>query len=268
MNFAESLRGLLRRWYIVIPGLLIVASIALGVWFAVPAGYSRSATQLLIPGETSIPEGGNPYLYLGGLSPAADVLVRAIGSENVLNGVVEGRPGTEVEISSAGTGSPIILIEVTASNDATAKDVLTTLVDQTAAILDEIQDVENIPESNRMTVIPVTVDEQGEEEPRSRLLAAAGVGVIGTVVTLLIASFVDGHRRRRDEGYGAAPSEWTDADPGTLDDADPVGSVPTVVTNAARPGGSPTGYPRTDQLPADSTEAEYIPTAPRPRTRW
>lgn len=202
MKFADTVRGLLRRWYILFPGLLIAGSIALGAWFAIPPGYSRSATQLLVPGDSSIPEGGNPYLFLGGLAPAADVLVRAIGSENALNDVAEEYPGIDVEIwRDTTTSGPIILISVTAKTDAAAENVLTMLLEKTATVLDEFQAVEAIPDANRMTVVPVTVDEQSTEESRSRLLVAAGIGIVGTVLTLLIASLAGGSsasRRQRD----------------------------------------------------------------------
>ncbi|MET0828487.1 MAG: hypothetical protein ABWY26_03120 [Microbacterium sp.] len=259
MNFAESLRGLLRRWYIVLPGLLLVASIAVGVWFAVPTGYNRSATQLMIPGQNSIPEGANPYLFLGGLAPAADVLVRAIGSENVLNDVVKGRPGTEIEVTTAGTAGPIILIEVTASNDAAAEEVLTMLVDRTAKVLNEIQNLEDIPEQNRMTIVPVTIDEESEEQPRSRILAAAGVGAIGTVLVLLIASLIDGSRRRRQGFEASMSSEPIDAEPepGSPD----AGGATDTRPAPARPA------PHT-QSPANLEAAEYLPAASRSRVKW
>ncbi|MET0933491.1 MAG: hypothetical protein ABWX56_07245 [Mycetocola sp.] len=205
MKFADTILGLVRRWYIVVPGLLIAASLAVGAWFAIPPEYSRSATQLLIPGANSIPEGGNPYLFLGGLAPAADVLVRAIGSENVLNDVVEEHPGIEVEISrDTTTAGPIVLITVTASSDAASEAVLAMLIDRTVTVLNEFQVVENIPEDNRMTVIPVTVDEQGEEQVRDRALAAAGAALVGTILTLLVASLVEGSSRRRREHEPAA----------------------------------------------------------------
>lgn len=266
MRFTDSVRGLLRRWYIIVPGLLIAALIALGAWFAIPPGYNRSATQLMIPGELSIPEGGNPYLYLGGLSPAADVLVRAIGSENVLNDVVAGRSGMEIEISrDTMTASPIILIEVTASSDSAAEAVLNTLIDRTATVLDEIQDVENIPESNRMTVIPVTVDEQSTEQQRSRLLAAAGVGAVGLVLTVLITSQVEGASRRRQEGSATATSEWAGPEvlPGSAYARATTDVAPTAETAPRGPGRPPAEPTGPDQPP----DHEFVPE-PRPRVRW
>lgn len=206
MKFTDTLLGLLRRWYILVPGLLLTAMITLIAWSAVSPGYSRSATQLLLPGANSVPEGGNPYLFLGGLAPAADVLVRAVGSENVLNEVVKKHPGVEIEISrDTTTSGPIVLIAVTASSDDAAEDALSILIDRTATVLNEFQETEAIPESNRMTVIPVTIDEKSTQESRSRLLAASGAAILGTVITLLAASLAGGSRRPRREPETVAP---------------------------------------------------------------
>jgi hypothetical protein len=211
VKFTDTLLGLLRRWYIVVPGLIITAAITLGAWFVIPPGYYRSATQLLIPGASSIPEGSNPYLFLGGLAPAADVLVRALGSENVMNEMAEDHPGVEIKISrDTTTAGPIILIAVTARSDADAKDVLELLVDRTATVLEEFQRIESIPLDDRMTVIPVTIDEQSILQQRSRFLGVAGAAVGGIVLTLFIAGLVDGlsqQRKRRTESP-------TDTDPG------------------------------------------------------
>lgn len=229
MKFADTVLGLLRRWYIVFPGLLIAASVAVGAWFAIPPDYNRSATQLLLPGQNSIPEGGNPYLFLGGLAPAADVLVRALGSENVINEVVDENPGIDVEISrDTTTAGPIILITVTATSDDAAEGVLDILIDRTTQVLAEFQEAENIPEPNRITVIPVTVDEESEEQPRSRVIAAAGAGLIGTVLTLLVAGLVDGSsRRRRDKEPVTSERNSEDAVPGSPDARVPAGAART-----------------------------------------
>jgi hypothetical protein len=211
VKFADTLRGLLRRWYIVLPGILVTAAISIGAWLVIPPGYSRSATQLLIPGELSMPEGANPYLFLGGLAPAADVLVRAIGSENVLNEMEKDHPGVEIKIlRDTTTAGPIIVIAVTARSDADAENVLELLTERTAMVLDEFQDVERIPTKNRMTVIPVTVDKQSVLEQRSRILITAGSGGLGIVLTLLIAGLVDGMVQQRDRRDTSPQSNGND----------------------------------------------------------
>ena len=88
----------------------------------------------------------------------------------------------------------------TASSDAAAEEVLGLLVDRTATVLDDIQDAENIPAANRVTVLPITVDTQSVLQQRSRLLGVAAAGIAGVLLTLLIAGLVDGlsmQRKRR-----------------------------------------------------------------------
>jgi capsular polysaccharide biosynthesis protein len=203
MNLADTLRGLWRRWYIVLPGILLTAVCAAGTWSVVPPGHERSSTQLLIPGAQSMPVGANPYLFLGGLSPAADVLVRAVGSENEVNDVVADYPGVEIEISrDTSTAGPVILIAVTAENDNDAAEVLGLLVDRTASVLNELQETENIAAENRVTLLPITVDSQSVLEQRSRFIAVAATGLVGMAFTLVLAGLVDGlsqHRKRRRE---------------------------------------------------------------------
>ena len=281
MKLADTLRGLLKRWYILFPGLLIAVAIAVGAWFAIPPGYSRSATQLIVPGESSIPEGGNPYLYLGGLVPAADVLVRAVGSENTLNDVAEKYPGIDIEISRDATAAgPMILITVTAKTDAAAKNVLTMLTDRTATVLDELQAVESIPEANRMTVIPVTVDEQSIEESRSRFLAAAGAGIVGILLTLVIASLACASGRAPRERESARDSD----DPNETGVVDPTGPATAAISPTppehsvrfAQPGhelqfGQPLQFAQPvqpEQPSADPADDVPVPATPRARVKW
>ena len=206
MKLADTLRGLWRRRYIVVPGLIVAAALTAGTWYVTPPGYERTAVQLLLPGADSIPEGGNPYLFLGGLSPAADVLVRALKSENVLNEVVEEHPGVKIEISrDFMTAGPVILIVVTSASDASAEQVLALLVGRTATTLNDLQETENIQMKNRVTVLPITVDSQSMIQQRSRFIATGAAGLVSVTLTLLLAGFVDGlstERRRRRASMG------------------------------------------------------------------
>lgn len=207
MNFADTLRGLWRRWYIVVPGILIAVSLAIGTWNLIPPAYERSSTQLLVPGAGSIPDGANPYLFLGGLTPAADVIVRAVGSENLLNEVVAENPGAKIEVSrDTTTAGPVILIVVTAPSDAGAEEVLGLLVERTAMVLDDIQRSEGIAAPNRMSVLPVTVDSRSVLQERTRFIAVGATGFAGLALTLLLASLVDGFSQQRKRGGDVAGS--------------------------------------------------------------
>ena len=234
MNLADTLRGLWRRWYIVIPGILLAAALAAGAWSVIPPGYERSSAQLLIPGESSMPEGANPYLFLGGLTPAADVLVRAVGSENEKNDVIEEYPGVEIKVTrDVSTAGPVILIAVTATSDADAEEVLGLVVNRTETLLDELQESEKIAATNRVTLLPVTVDSQSLLDQRNRFLAVAGVGLAGTALTLIVASLVEGlsvKRKRRGEVGGEAEGADRVPEPDYVDDEPARGTGPARTT--------------------------------------
>lgn len=257
MKFTDTLRGLLRRWYLVVPGIILTALITVGAWSTITPGYYRSSTQLLLPGANSVPEGANPYLFLGGLAPAADVLVRALGSQNVLNEMAQEHPGVEIKITrDTTTAGPIIVTAVTARSDQDAKDVLGLLVDRTSTVLADFQQAEKIPTQNRMTVIPVTIDNQSVLQQRTRYLGAAGAAIGGLVLTLFIAGLVDGlaQQRKRRKASPAEPGNNSHAS-GTArnDRAEDVRDAH--LADESRPGESRPG----ENVPHENNPDENIP---------
>lgn len=211
MNLAQTLRKLLRRWYILLAGLLLAGGAVVGVWMKVPPRFERSSTQVLLPGRASLPQGGqNPYLFIGGLTLAADVVVRAVGSENVAKELAEAHPGIEIEVSrDPSTAGPVILITVGATSDDEAAVVLQLLNQRTAAVLSELQQDEAIPARERMTVVTVTMDQHGTLKDRTRLIVSAAAGVGTVVLSVLVAALVEGlagRRERRRSPAAEAPT--------------------------------------------------------------
>ena len=253
MNFVDTLRGLWRRWYIVLPGALIAASLAFGAWSVIPPGYERSSTQLLIPGAASMPEDANPYLFLGGLAPAADVLVRAVGAENVVNEVTAGHSGVQVEITrDTATAGPVIVIVVTAATDAAAEEVLGLLVERTETVLADLQQTENIAKRNRVTVLPITVDSQSILQQRNRFIISGAIGITGIALTLVVAGLIDGYRQRNrgDELEEAATEDVTEPSP-----APRVPDVETPRSRAPKRPAPATVFDPTEEADDDVTEA-------------
>ncbi|TQJ30604.1 hypothetical protein [Microbacterium sp. SLBN-146] len=257
MNVVGTLRGLLRRWYIVVPGILLAAGAAFGAWQVVSPGYERSATQLLLPGAESLPENANPFLFLGGLSNAADVLVRAVSSENVMNAALDGYTGVDVEVSRDGsTAGPVVLITVTAETDADAEAVLGTLVDETVVQLEQMQERENVQTVNRITVVPITVDDQSTLQQRDRLVAAAAAGVGVLALSIVLAALLDGLTLQRRRRASQATSAESDVD-------EPVASSDGGPADDRGPGGEGLGF---DPTP-DAGERESVMSDPLPPTQ-
>lgn len=198
MNISESLRGLLRRWYITFPGLILAVAVGLGAWLFLPVTYERSATQLLLPGAGNVPTKANPLLYLGGLSFAADVLVRAVGSESTLNDIKKQYPDASVTVTRDDTsGGPFIVVKVDAPTDAEAGRVVSLFLNTTANQLESLQQSQGIMGISRIGVVAVAVDQKSTEQNRTRLVATFGGGATVLALALLLASLVDGLGRRR-----------------------------------------------------------------------
>lgn len=213
MNFGETLRKLFRRWYILLAGLLLAVGASAGVWSTVPAQYERVSTQLLIPGSASLPPGAvNPLLYVGGVSLAADVVVRATGSENIARELEEKHPGVTFLVSrDPTTPGPVVLITVRANTDQEAGAVLDRLMEHAVTVIDELQEAENIPVDARITVVTTTKADQGTIHSRTRLILSAGAGLFIAASAVLLAALVEGlagwRRRRRAVRAEASPAE-------------------------------------------------------------
>lgn len=234
MNIADTLRGLLRRWYIVVPGVILAVVGTIGAYLVIQPGYERTATQLLIPGEGTVPPGvTNPYLYLGGLTQASDIVVRVMQGEDVAGRVLGEFPGTEIVVQRDPTVSgPVIQIIVTAKTESAVAGALDSLVAQTSVVLDQLQDEQQVSADDRMTVTTLTKDATSSLQQKTRLVMSAGVfgGVL--LITILFASLIDGlsrrpHRARR-QGGNAAPRR----DAGAPDEGAPEDDQALVTSSA------------------------------------
>lgn len=199
MIASDILSGLLRRWYIVCLGLLLAGILAGLTWSAIPPKYERSAEQLLLPGVGTLPEGStNPFLYLGGVANAAEVMTRAVGSDNTLNEIAVAHPGASVEVDrDTSTAGPFLHITVTSNDEVETNEALAEMVRRTPVMLEALQEEEDVKPSERITVIPVTIDQQSKVTHRNRQFAAVSVAVVVVILTLLLASFIDGVAQRR-----------------------------------------------------------------------
>lgn len=233
MNLAGTTQGLVRRWYIVVAGIILAALAGYGAWTHIAPQYERSASQLLMPGAGSLPSHhANPYLYIGGLLQAADVVVRVAGTNDVVTEMVQQHPGTQISVvRDPGSSGPVILTSVSASSDAVTKELLNKVLAQTAVELDKLQTAENIDAKDRISVRTLSIDQKPTLQQRKRLVATGGasVGVLG--FSLVLASLIDGLSRIRARRKDA-----------TADESGPPVPPDLLATNSAKRG-APTGQP-------------------------
>ncbi|QAY61964.1 hypothetical protein ET495_00085 [Xylanimonas allomyrinae] len=192
MNTTEILRGILRRWYIVAIGLVVSVAGSVVVWNTVPPTYERSASLLLMPGADLLPEGAsNPYLYLGSLSTAADILARA-SAEGLISDLQHEFPGAEFTIGrDYSTSAPVVSVQVEAPTDGAAAAGVDRAMAGITSTLGAMQDESNIASSERISVQTLYVDGDGTVKQRTRMTALAATGVAVMSLSVVLAALVD-----------------------------------------------------------------------------
>jgi hypothetical protein len=203
MIFSTILHGIRRRWYLLIVGLIATAAAGAFVYQNTDPVYQRSASELLVPGAQTVPEGGNPFLYLGGLAQASDVLARALGASDLQEPIQSEFPTTSVVIErDVSTSGPIIIITVEGKDDAAVSEVFQRMLTAAPSTLNALQSQASVPQASQITILPITVDTESTTNDKGRLQIAATVIAGGLVATILLIALVDGlilawRRRRR-----------------------------------------------------------------------
>jgi len=228
MNFMNFLASIRRRWYIGVAGLLVTAIACLFVYQTVKPTYERSASELLLPGSSTIPKDSNPYLFLGDVSQATDILVRALTADDVQSPALKGHPGASVAVSrDSSTSGPIVVITVTAKTDADTEAVLQGMLGQLGKTLATLQSTAGAKGNALITSTQLTFDENSTLVQKTRYTYTGIAGAGGLVVTLLTIALVDGlvlgrvRRRRADaKAVLVAVPEALDDDEGADVDAE------------------------------------------------
>jgi hypothetical protein len=237
-------RALRRRFYLVIALGVLTGAATYLVAQRVGETYEATGTVLVFPpsrteGPTGEMSKENPYLSLGGVGQARDVVVRALTSKQVGDAFGAAYPaGTTFEIVPDYTNSaPIILFTVEASTPDVATDALTSLMDRVPVELDKLQAGLDLPPAERVSSVVLTRDEEPattwKDMIRAALVTAAGLGGTG----LLLIALVDGWLAGRREPDPDAAEEVADDDP--PEQPAPVSLRPVPVPDDTPPDESP-----------------------------
>ena len=198
-------RSLRRRWYLV----LALAVLTLGATFLVAQRvgetYEATGTVLVFPpSQTEGPTGEmseeNPYLSLGGVGQARDVVVRALTSKQVGDAFGADYPvGTTYEIVPDYTNSaPIILFTVEAATPEVATEALSSLIDRVPVELEKLQSGLDLPAAQRVTSVVLTRDESPAATKkamiRASLMTMAALGGMGLLLIALVDGWLTGRR--------------------------------------------------------------------------
>jgi capsular polysaccharide biosynthesis protein len=214
VDFAQFLRVLLRRWVIVLVGLMVSAGAAFGVYKVVPRSYEATSQVVLLLGpNASSPEvKGSPFIYVpNGLNTLAEVLT-----------LIPNTPEFRASMVSAGFDSsytidlerqsPIVTFTVVSSDPTSTLRTRAELMRRFESDLNRVQREERVPawQLAHMRVLEASDYVAVRPGDTFRVAAASGAGCV--VLTLLVIAFVERRSTRKPRRAGA---ETAEADEGT-----------------------------------------------------
>lgn len=198
MNLRDLTAILGRRWLFVLCGLLLTAGLCVALAVSVPVSYVARSSLVLLPPPAVVGVGGNPYLYLGGLGQALDVLVRKMNADEISKPVEDAYPDSEfIVLADTTTTGPILVIEGTGPTPADALAVMNEAASLTPETLRTLQTNLSVPSNALITISPVAVDEKPTVVNKERIQAVGLAAAIGVILTLLLAVYRDGRVRAR-----------------------------------------------------------------------
>jgi hypothetical protein len=185
-------RGLLRRWYFVVIGVLLTACGALLLSSLVPPTHRATARVVLIPPSSLVSADGNPYLFLGGLEQALGVLTVKLSSDAASEQVLEAHPGgSYTAVKDAVSPGPIMLITAESESPESTLQVLDAVLKIVPENLENMQDQLNIPKPSRITALTIVREDTTTKVLQSQLRAVLGGVALGLSMTVLLTGLLD-----------------------------------------------------------------------------
>jgi hypothetical protein len=214
MELSDTLATLVRRWHILLLGLLMTGGLGWAVYQAVPTTYEASGSILLMPADTMVGKGGNPYLYLGGMRDALDVLVRRSSSEHSRQSVLSRFDGANYTVSTdPTTQSPIVLVTAQSKSPDDSMALRQEAMATIGRNLESMQNELGISDKSRIRMRELVVDSSATANTKMALQAAIVSVGAGLLCTLAATAFADKVLTRRRARRSLGGNEL--GDPGT-----------------------------------------------------
>lgn len=198
MDMRALVLALLRRWYLVVPALLLAGSSTYLTVTKVGPTYTAEASILLLPPPTISGEGPNavqvnPYTSMGGLTPARDVLVHAMTSRSSREAMKERFPGSDFDlVPDVAVSGPLISVEVASSSEAEALALLNELTGRTPEQLVALQAGLKIDNGVQITAQTLDADQKAQIEHKAQIRAGIVTAAATLVILLLGICLLDG----------------------------------------------------------------------------
>lgn len=257
MDLAEIFRVMRRRWYVLLPGLLLTACLTVAVALVVPVTYQSQSTVVLLNSQkATVAYDGNPFLSTQtSLTGMADSLARNLNSDISLRELKSrGAKGTfEAKLADNAQG-PLMWLTVTGTDKAAVLASDRILTAYAKERLNQFQKQQSVAPKAMIRMTTIVPPQNPVAQTKTRLEYLIMAGGLGLVLSLVATFYVEARRRSRT----AATQPDGTAGPDGSETAGPAGS------DTAGPATSPdraAGEPAAEQTIALRTQPSWARSA-------
>ncbi|MET7698777.1 Wzz/FepE/Etk N-terminal domain-containing protein [Streptomyces sp. NPDC005485] len=206
MDLAEIFRVMRRRWYVLLPGLLLTVGLAVAVTVVVPVTYQSQSTVVLLNSQkATVAYDGNPFLSTQtSLTGMADSLARNLNSDvSVRELKSRGATGTFAAKLADNAQGPLMWLTVTGTDKAAvlASDrILTTYAKER---LEQFQNQQSVAQKAMIRMTTIVAPQNPVAQTKTRLEYMVMAGGLGFVLTMAAAFYVEARKRSHKPEPGA-----------------------------------------------------------------
>lgn len=223
MDFWHSLGILARRWYIVVPGIVLTTVLSIALYTNTAPTYRANGTVVFYaPGKLTLPvataddpaptaQRSNPFLgFDGSIGVTSEIVSRAVVAPAAINAITGKRSATsftvEPDINARG---PIIQLTADAPTGPDAVATLNRGIAQVTTTLDQQQAAVGAPKDTWVRVAVLRADRSASAVAGNRIKSAGAVFVLGIALSITAAFLVDAlmraGRKRGTDGLQPVP---------------------------------------------------------------
>jgi hypothetical protein len=198
MDLAEIFRVMRRRWYVLLPGLLLTAGLVVAVTVFVRVTYQSQSTVVLLNSQkATVAYDGNPFLSTQtSLTGMADSLARNLNSDvSVRELKSRGATGTfEAKLADNAQG-PLMWLTVTGTDKAAVLASDRVLTAYAKERLEQFQLQQSVAPKARIRLTTIVAPQNPVAQTKTRLEYMIMAGGLGLVVSMFTAFYVEARRR-------------------------------------------------------------------------
>ena len=245
MDLAEIFRVMRRRWYVLLPGLLLTAALAAGVLVADPTKYQSQATvELLNSQKATVSFDGNPFLSTQvSLTSMADTLSRDLNSDASVAALKsQGVTGSSNAMIANNAEAPLMWLTITGTNrDAVLKSDQI-MANYAAQRLQQLQSQLSVTPDAMIRMMTIVPPQAPAAQTKTKIEYSALAAVLGLALTVTGCFYAEARTRPRvlpesmaveNSAAGGADDESDDSDSDSEDDG--AAAVEETVQLAALP---------------------------------